>query len=243
MADLSYIYAHYYGVEPFDPSTVGALNTGHNLVVTLWTVADKVDFIPVPGVLVQPATQNDNLLAARRVASVQAMSSRCSAQVFLFQAEVGATLTDPLLFVLNPPPELRQQMSQVVTFNGGDPTDPANYTVARSLMGGYTWRVELEESIESQDFISPTISLAYSWGTLTDLGNYNGSTGQSIPLLKTNGADGVAPEFFDRTTAQGVAEMLAAVNAGDFFVPLIVFADVTDPTRLTITYPHSVARG
>lgn len=247
MADLNYLYSPYYGIEPFDPTSVGAKLTGQNLVVTVWTVPEKVDAIPVPGVLVQPASQNDNLLAERRAATgATAMFSRCSAQMLFIQTEgegINPVLTDPLLLVLNPPPELRQQWSQAVTFNGGNPADPADYTVLRSLLCGYTWRVQADLGDEVQNALVPSIDLEYDFGTLTDLGNYDGVASLSMPLLATSGADGQAPTFFDRTTDQGVADMLAAVNAGEFFVPLLIGADVTTPTRFTVTYPHSAARG
>lgn len=252
MADLSYIFSPFYGVEPFDPKTTGAVLTGHNLVVTVWTVDDKGDepqFVE-PGFLLQPASQNDNLVASRRGAGVQAMNSRCSAQMF-FRADptdkVGEVLTDELLFVLNPPPELRQQWAQNVIFNGGDPADPANYTVLRSLMGGYTWVVDYDEVFSNQQIIqNANGSALYDFGSIMDLGEYDGTPDISIGLLKTSGADGQPPEFFDNTTSQGVAEMLAAVNAGAFFIPLIVvgnFEPAGVPARVTITYPHSVARG
>ena len=244
MADLNYLYSPMYGVEPFDPTTTGAKLTQQNLVVTAWTVENKGGdpFIEV-GQLLQPASQNDNLLQARRIGGTQAVDSRCSAQMFFMNSGVKPIVLDGTLFlVLNPPQELRQQYAGAVVFNGGDPEDLANYTVSKSLMGGYTWRISADEDDSSQNFMESPSELLAFWGTYLDLGDYSGAPDNSFPLLKTSGADGTQPLFFDRTTAQGVQEMIAAINAGNFFVPMIVLADFDTPLRLTITYPHSNAR-
>jgi hypothetical protein len=71
-----------------------------------------------------------------------------------------------------------------------------------------------------------------------------------LPFLKTSGADGVKPEFFDPYTAGGAQEMVAAVNRGEFFVFMEIRAVLeqkqTTPVLTvnhTIVWPHSAARG
>jgi hypothetical protein len=245
VADLNYLFSTLYGFEPFNPVNTGAKVTGQNLVVTAWTVVNKGGdpFIEV-GQLLQPSTENDNLTQARRVGSSQAVDSRCSAQFFFEPSGVKPIpLANGLLFLaLNPPPELRQQCAQAVVFNGGDPTDIASYTVKKSLMGGYTWRLAAEEEDSSQNFLVTPSDMLAIWGTYLDLGDLSGAPDNSFPLLKTSGADGTQPQFFDRSTAQGVQEMIAAVNAGNFFVPMLIAADFSDSIRITLTYPHSNAR-
>lgn len=249
MADLNYIYTHMYGVEPFDPNAVGAKITGQNLIVTAWTVTDFNPFGPLYnytlGELLQPASQNDNLLPQRRAASGQTLHSRCSAQVFIAGDldQPLPAITDSLLFVLSPPPELRQQWSKALVYNGGDPTDLANYTLLKSLMCGYLWKVLAESMSQSQAFAFTTANLAF-WGTPVDLGDFAGGPDVFQPLLKTSGADGQPPEAF-AVTPQGTSEMIAAVNAGEFYIPLIVFGEFSEnnPVRITVTYPHSTARG
>jgi hypothetical protein len=251
MADLSYLYNPHYGIEPFAPNggAGGALVTGDNLVITAWGDVAKAlqPFgIVYEGAMLQPSSQNSNILPQKRVAGgTQAFHSRNSAQFDLMIGNKPPNPFDVVLLVLNPPPELRQQLVGAVTFNGGDPVDLANYTVKKSLMSQYMWRLESSEGASSGNIQNLEDTL-FIFGVYLDLGDYTGAPSIDIPLLKTNGADGQNPEFFDRTTAQGVNEMIAAVNSGDFYVPLFLFVELFDTdvnARFTLTYPHSAARG
>ncbi len=248
MADLNYLLSPAYGFEPFasNGGAGGANVTGHNLVITTWALDDKLIVSPILvfGALRQPISQNDNISVQKRVAGGQAMHSRNSAQMF-FEADPNDDPPDSnFLFVLNPPPELRQQIAGSVVFNGGDPLDLANYTVKQSLQGCYVWdtEVDLAPASDQNFYLRPQTHVAMA-GSYLNLGDYNGIGGTPIPLLKTSGADGQTPQFFDRTTAQGVNEMIAAINAGNFYIPLLVFLGGPGPTRVTIKWPHSVARG
>lgn len=247
MADLNYVYEHMYGVEPFDAVTGGAKVTGQNLIITAWSVTAFDSGPPLSytlGGLLQPASQNDNLLAQRRVATEQTFHSRVSAQ-FLAGGMQTSALPDMLMLVLNPPPELRQQWAQSITYTGGNPADLTSYTIKKSQMCGYLWDVVIENTPQSQALLINDEPDSHAfWGTYVDLGDYAGAPEAFLPLLKTSGEDGQQPVQFDVTTPQGVTELIAAVNAGEFYVPLFISQEFSEGVfRVTLKYPHSAARG
>jgi hypothetical protein len=249
MADLNYLFSQTFGFEPYKDNSGagGATLTGHNLVVTTWAVIAKGPDGVYTGSLLRPVSENENVLPQKRVGGTQAVNSRYSARM-RFQWD-GSTkpvpiTTDTVLFALNPPPELRQQLVRAVAFNGGDPADLNNFTVRRSLQLQNTWEIDLHTSNGYDCIYIPTLDFDALWSTMLDLGAYNGSPGLFLPLLRSNGANGQMPQGFDMTTAQGVNEMLATVNAGDFYVGLIVGADWNDNHMwCEIRFPHSAARG
>ena len=66
--------------------------------------------------------------------------SRHSAEIWLENdPEDKDAAINQMILVMNPPPELKQQLVGSVVFNGGDPLDLNNYTVSRSLQGCYIW--------------------------------------------------------------------------------------------------------
>jgi hypothetical protein len=247
MANLNYIFNQLYGFEPFQNNGPfgGALVTGQNLVITSWLVADKGDDPPAPFITIGdpllPVSQNDNIGDQRKAANTQSMHSRvsCMAQVI---PQPKKSVADTILLVLNPPNEVKQQLAQAVVFNGGDPTDLSNYTVKKSLNANYPWH-GLGAENDGLPQLAFWTELLLSWGTYLPLGDYDGVDFIPVPLLATNGANGQKPVFFDTFTTQGVQDMIAAVNAGNFFIPMMVTADFNDGLMFSIEWPHSGARG
>jgi hypothetical protein len=245
MADIAHMDTTLYGVEPYKESVNGAQVTEQNLIITAWNATeDEGGAFSGFGDLLIPVTHNDNVLAAKRAAGVQAMDSRWSSEIWLQNNGEQGGQVGAMLFVLNPPPELKQQLSQSVVFNGGLTTDLTNYTVRKSLQGCYVWQVKAWIAGASENVIQPDESPNAVFGTYLPLGDYTGLTDPSpMAFLKTNGADGVAPLFFDRSTEDGVAEMIAAVNRGDFYVPMFFDSEWNNPSHFQIRWPHSTARG
>lgn len=247
MANLNYIFNQLYGFEPFQNNGPfgGALVTGQNLVITSWLVSDKGDPPPDPFITIGdpllPVSQNDNIGDQRKAANTQTMHSRvaCMAQVI---PQPKKTVSDTLLFVLNPPNEVKQQLAQSVVFNGGDPADLANYTIKKSLNSCYPWHGSLFEN-DGLPQAAFENQILLTWGSYLPLGNYDGVDALPIPLLATSGANGQKPVFFDTFTAQGIQDMIAAVNAGNFFIPMMITADFNDGATFSIEWPHSAARG
>jgi hypothetical protein len=246
MATLDYNYSPNYGVEDYAEvnGLDGAKVSQDNLCITLWEI-DGGAFAPpfAFGNLIVPNYINDAVPEQNRAAFKQGMKSRTSCLSFLVPSN-DPKLTNDLCLVLNPPPEYRQQMAQAVVFNGGDPLDLANYTISKSLQGNYTWRptYQLTTGIGDENIIdfSPVSPVIFS--TYLQLDPVDAAP---LPFLKTNGADGVAPVFFDRTTAGGVAEMIAAVNGGEFYIAM-AFADLGvggTGKHFGAVWPHSAARG
>lgn len=244
MPSADYNYTSVYGAEPYKDNggLGGATVTAQNLIITAWEVESKGGEPPDPflefGDFLVPAYVNEALPAQRQTAAIQPMFSRHSAEVWL-----DSGITEAVCFVLNPPPELKQQLVRSVTFNGGDPLDLANYTVSKSLQGCYAWQGGcVTADISENDYQTAGLSdgVFSSYLPLGDRAGENDNT--PLPFLKTNGADGVTPVFFDRFTADGVNEMIAAVNAGNFYIAYTVLLDAP-PAHVFIKWPHSLARG
>lgn len=249
MAAITYLYAPTYGVEryAYNGGDGGAVETNDNLLITLWGIEEKdpIEF----GELIVPAyaTENPDITTSAELAPAyeQAMKSRTSSR-FLIGLLPKYTI---LMAVLNPPQEYRQQMVDAVVYTGGDVTDLDNFTVKKSLQCNYVWRLEaINNSAIGQNVDLPgadTLSASYS--SYLDLGvGVPPTIPTSAPraFLKTNGADGEAPEFFDRSTPDGVKEMIAAVNKGDFYIGMFLLANIFQTgSYVNIVYPHSAARG
>lgn len=254
MPNLSYVYMPVYGVEPYadNGGLGGAVVTQDNLVVTAWQVTDKG--LPPPdyvsfGQLLKPAAVNTNpiLQQVDRVGGSQAFESRHSGLVYI-NGDIGGAV-DPvtiMAFVLNPPPELKQLLQGAVTYNGGNPLLLSSFNANKSLQGAYAWRPQVYGTA-----VHNAVSIVGGGAAFSSYLFYSDLPGDSanlrIPFLKTNGANGVAPVFFDASTANGVKQMIEAVNDGDFFICYVMVVD-TDPAGGNasyngVVYPHSAARG
>lgn len=254
-----YNYVPIYGVEqhltnlPAEGGNGGARADNDNLIITAWEVdtknsggsADPFVF----GDLVIPRYASDGVSDEEKPAWTTPMLGRVGARFLL------STVSDPgfdefMVLVLAPPEELKQQLAGSVVFNGGNTLDRASYTFSKSHMGQFAWKGLLYESQDGNDDglggFDFSTSLAYQIGSYIPLNLYGATPdGTYLPLLKTNGADGVAPVAFDMTTADGVAECIAAVNQGNFFIPLVIEQDDFDSpgAYYDIWWPHSGVRG
>ena len=161
----------------------------------------------------------------------------------------GSTFDMFMLLVLAPPEELKQQLAGSVVFNGGDPLAVASYTFSKPHAGQLAWKGLLYESQTDANGLGGfdfNASLAYQIGSYVPLDLYGGTPdGTYLPLLRTNGADGVTPVAFDMTTADGAAKCIAAVNQGNFFIPMVIEeTDFDAPgSYFDIWWPHSGVRG
>lgn len=254
MPNLDYVYQPVYGVEPYQDNggLGGAKITQDNLVITAWQILAKA--IPAPayftfGPLIKSAEVNTALDPAARVAGLQAFPSRHSTY-FYFNGNTGAMQVPVQILglVLNPPPEMKQLLQGAVEYNGGNPALLSSYTVKKSLQAAYAWRAMwYQANSHNLQLLSGSGGLFSSYLFFTDASPLEATSGR-LPFLKTNGADGVAPTFFDASTPTGVNQMIEAVNDGEFFVMYATVVDVAedeDPpvgNYVDIFYPHSAAR-
>jgi hypothetical protein len=247
---LDYSYIPQYGVEPFvDSVDGGALLTGDNLLVSLWTAEDKGGEAPDPYVLfntiIRPSSTNSDEEENLRSAYEKAFHSRCSAKFFFAP---GGDATWPVCAALNPPDEYKQQLANAVRYIGDGASDPAdldNYEVLKSLQACSGWQLpNINRADSSLNYLS-ALSVEAMFSQYIPLAPVGVTTTRIMPLLRTSGADGQAPEFFDTSTVAGVQNMIAAVNRGDFYVA--AFLGATDAEALSsyceIRWPHSAARG
>lgn len=253
-----YNYVPIYGVEkhlpdlPSQGGNGGARVDNDNLIITAWEVDTKntggsaTPF--VFGDLVIPRYASEGVSDAEGAAWTTPMTGRVGARFLL--STLGSGFDRFIVLVLAPPEELKQQLAGSVVFNGGDTLDVASYTFSKSHVGQFAWKGLLYDSRDDNsnglggfDF---NTSLAYQIGSYVPLNLYGSApNGAYLPLLKTNGADGVAPVAFNMTTADGVAECITAVNQGSFFIPMVVEeVDFDNPgAYFDIWWPHSVNRG
>ena len=267
MASADYQFIHHYGCEPYDASTGGAKITQQNLVITAWGGTqgfDSLDEVFENAQLLIPNPNNSDpaISSMERVATAQGFHSRHSAHTYVQQnarEEPTPPVIMPVGYVLNPPPEFQQDMCGALVFNGGDPTDKANWTAKKSIMSQYDWRYAAEYvARDARNLIANNfadlggagVSTQAAYSTYLHLPNLTAGGNFRFPFLKTSGADGVAPQFFDPYTAGGAQEMVAAVNRGEFFVFMEISA-VSEQKQIrpvltvnhTIVWPHSAARG
>lgn len=240
MAVLDYKYIHAYGVEPYvaNGGVGGAKLTGDNLIVSAWKKIDPFPANPFEDAdFLHPVnTDTDPAIVAseKSALSDQAFHSRHRANIFYLP-----DVTDPtrLSFVLNPPPELKQALVGAFTYDGGDPTNPANWTANKPSQIVYLWEHSCQ-FMSGLDIVQEPQNYSATFSSYVFFG------GGALPLLKTNGANGQEPEFFDLTTAQGAQEMVASVNKGNFWIAFYFhIASSFNSVNVKIKYPHSMARG
>jgi hypothetical protein len=245
MTQVAYNFSPIYGFE--DHAKVNGLDGAKfgndNLCITTWFVDDKSGDPAEPlifGDILVPNYANDVPVGGSDAAAYrQGMKSRTSCWAYYLTEDKKSSPV--VCMVLHPPQEYRQQMVDAVVFNGGDPTDIANFTVKKPLQGNYAWRVNNASADGSgQNFMVE----AFPLGLFSNYLPVGGPQSVYLPFLKTNGADGVAPEFFDASTAGGMQEMISAVNLGEFYIAMVqaVFSAL-DGQFFGVTWPHSAARG
>lgn len=257
-------FIHHYGCEPYasNSGAGGATLTEQNLVITAWggteaQASGDGDLSEVfeDATLLTPNPDNTALDAFTRAACRQGFHSRHSAHTFVQQGDSKQDATImPVGYVLNPPPEFKQDMAQALSYNGGAVLDYASWTANKSLMSQYAWRYAVED-VQERDSPSNAngatlLITRAAYSTYLHLPSLAPGDTYRLPFLKTSGADGVKPLFFDPSTVGGAQEMVAAVNLGNFFVFMELAADVPGKfaapaaqVNHTIVWPHSAARG
>ena len=246
MPNLDYRFITQYGFDPYNPATGEIDVTNDNLVISAWFAPDVQQDAAAPLVFagqVLPNYVNTSVGASEQAASKQSVKSRHSAR-YLFEviSGRGVQVTPGICLVLNPPPEYKQQMQGAIVYNGGDPYDVASYTVKKPLQANYLW--EAQQDLAGGQNLMATSAFEVIFGTYPP--NTSGFTAAPVQLLKTNGADGVAPVFFDFSSSSGVKAMIDAVNAGgEYYLPFFfnLGSSTPDAAYRVVKYPHSVARG
>lgn len=242
MPTLDYKYVPQFGVEDYDDSNGGAKVTNDNLLISLWGAEDPIVPSAISDIIV-PQYADDGTPEAQRQAYRQSAKSRDSAK-FYVDLSTSKTLPAALLAVLNPPQEFRQKLVKAATYNGGDPSLLASYTVNTSLQVCFDWLANGYLAIAQQNaFIDDAPApLSCYVSQLVPLSVAGGAASPQAPFLKTNGANGVAPEFFG-TDAAGTQEMFAAIESGDFYVAMMLSGlIVSSYGYIEIRWPHSGAR-
>lgn len=243
-----YDYIPQYGVEPFDTTKGaegGAIRTNQNLVVSVWKLSAKSPGGGQPpfaynGIVI-PRSASEGVPETQQVAFRQGMSGRTGAHLYFRDS---TTALDDMLAVLNPPEELKQQLAGSVVYNGGSPFDVASYEFSKSQQGQFAWRMEAGEGTVDEAQGTWDGQAHGIIGAYLDLNLFAQPDPGYYPLLKTDGADGVAPLAFDMSTADGVRECIAAVNAGEFYIPCL-FANLSDlnGSYRRISWASSTDRG
>jgi hypothetical protein len=269
MAATNIFYQPIYGVERanekgevvagINPNGIGADESAQNLLITLWSLTDfpadfsapVYDSIQIPSYLNTMPLDAPNSWATGDENHAPGFEEGMSARVACsyFYLDSNAKSPGVLMNVLDPPQEYRQQMAGAVEYAGGDPTNLSNYTLKKSLVGNMAWeQVDVSMAgvgLYGQTAVDIADTVFFSSYLDIKMDTLGITTGIKVPFLKTNGADGKAPEFFDRTTQSGIQEMIAAVNKGDFYIAYLVEGLITDGNinRLTIRWPYSASRG
>ena len=247
---LEYSYIPQYGVEPFiDSVDGGASLTGDNLLVSLWTAEDKGGVPPDPYVLfnsiIRPSTTNSDEPSNIRTGYEKTFHSRCSAKFYFGPADDDTVW--PLCAVLNPPEEYKQLLVNAVRYIGdgaSDPSDLDNYEVLKSLQACLAWQLpSLGSSTNALNSTRSPTSVEAMFSEYIPLSPVGNGASRILPFLRTNGADGQVPAFFDTTTVSGVQAMIAAVNRGEFYVAALIANIAEDAAFVEIRWPHSAARG
>jgi hypothetical protein len=271
LSEPNYNYQPVYGVDPWEQNGPlysdlagttksangtfggGAEVTAQNLLISLWWIEGTKDLdgltVPDEGSLLipkvefgnvdLPAPPGDkvNVVAGRE----QEFLSRDAARFLLNLWDLPtAPTTWTLLAVLNPPPGYRERLAGATDYTGGIKGE-----TKKPLLDSLLWNVTAQQGAGMVTGIGLAVdqpSFAVGQADIYVAGGTNQR--MNLPLLKTNGADGVYPEFFGGTTASILAEQ-AARNNGDFYVPVVIesIPDSGDDVVFTISYPHSAARG
>lgn len=253
-----YDYVPIYGVEehlpdlPAPGGNGGAREDNDNLIITAWEVSDKNQggsanpFVFTD--LMIPRYSSEGVSDEEKPAWQTPMLGRVGARFLLSTANDGG-FEQFFVLVLSPPEELKQQLANSVVYNGGDPLDVASYTFTKSQAGQFAWKGLMYISADSGDTginaFSGGSNFSYDIGQYIPLNLFSQPDATYLPLLRTNGADGNAPEAFDMTTPDGVAECITAVNRGEFYVPLLLEeAEYESPgAYFDVWWPHSIPRG
>jgi hypothetical protein len=249
---VNYEYQPMFGVDRWKDidgtDNGGAEFSDNQLIVTQWGVDDKK---------VDPATAYSfgDMLVPRYARAGETNRKRWETSTlgrvgskFFLQNYQDAPQEDAVCAVLNPPQELKQQLAFSAEFDGGDVSDPDSYTFLKPQQGQFAWKMKIIGTEDGQNIIEDFSGSEFLFGQYLPINTMGGSPdpGDMQPFLKTSGADGVAPEPFDQSTEAGINELIAAVNRGDFFIPLIY--EVSDfafnPGAYgEIWWPYSASRG
>jgi hypothetical protein len=222
----------------------GSEVTGDNLLIGLWSITDIGASAPIQGARIRLGgeLESDGFGVPPGITDYlkmfePAFASRTSLKFLL---NTAGDLEWPVFGVLNPPGALKDKMRGAVK----DPKiDPAvvpwgvSWTALKSILDSASWSVR---NIEQAGGLSAQVP---SGGDFFLAGNGYpiDLTGGALPLLRTNGADGEYPTFYDNTTPAGVMEQFAAMESGDFYIPMLF--DGNDGFFQEVAWPHSGARG
>lgn len=276
--DPQYLYVPDYGVEPYQAQGTpensqtggGAEVTNDNLLISLWAFDPSLDAVPTTGLLLKPITAfgdftagtgafgtNDSVVGLATQGMARQFNSRVASRFYVNNLAKGVIAGgNALLAVLNPPSELQAMLARAIesVVASGSPTG-WTVTLIRSVIDTLTWNIEFRQNIGSGDvtaILDPLGALVTPVGGTSTRGSVVGE----FPLLRTNGADGVFPQFYQSInttggglgipTVQQLLVLKTALDTGNFFVPIILqtLIGATDlDVGYTIEWPHSIARG
>lgn len=246
---MSYTYLPLFGVDNYNPLDVsvatpyggGAFETEDNLLVTLWGVTQDEYGVPTAGNLIKPYVFTEAGAADVAGATAAGISnaekvygqffnSRYAARFYLaFEGDDSAPET--LLGVLKPPGDMKNQLAQALTPPVSASAPLGFRTQARgSLLSSYLWYfgatdVEYGQLSEEATFGGPSL----------------GGVGSSgLNLLRTNGADGVFPQFYNASAQP--REVISALITGDYYVPVVFTRTEASVHIFDIAYRGSNAR-
>lgn len=226
----------------------GHTETGQNLLAGLWTAtADGANGMPNQGARLIPSSAlTDGAIAGISSKGLAPFySSPTSLRVDLGTQPSGFTADKTYLAVINPPEALKQAIAGSFVW-GADPAF-SDTVVKKSLVGGYDWRV-LFETAGAGIFATSgrPIGIVESLDVVIISSVLSAFSG--LPLLRTNGADGEYPQFFDISSIGALKTMQATIDKGDFFIPIIFTWDQNGGTggqasaTIDIEWPSSIPR-
>lgn len=224
-----------YGVEPYNPLGVapatdyggGANVTQENLLITLWTNPGAED-LDIPGELIKPAAYSAAGQADptfQPAFSQQAFRSRLSTRfAYVGGDQEGDT---EMLAILNPPQELREAF----LLNKPANLPALGLTKGLTLWCHWVWEAFLRD-----------LDGEFEGGEIAFSGF--SPTSQPIAFAKTNGADGVWPEFYPLASLDDFAATIEAFRGGaPFYIAAVIEAE-DDASIIDIRWPFSgAARG
>lgn len=213
-----------------------------------------------------------------RAAYQTGMKSRVAARFWFVPDVEDPFNVAATIAVLNPPQEFKQQLAGAIKrtgdvppviggFGPGATTD--FFEITKPFEGVLSWNVDFTATPLGAPSVSPAFVNFLLGSTLApgidaSLGYVTSSVfgfparfpeppfPLAVPFLKTNGADGNTPEFYDYDTNDKFDTMVEDINRGDYYVPMILFGDPwgdgffeTDAPvagYLTISWPGSPSR-
>ena len=257
MPSPDYSYIPTFGVEDYiavPDTNGGARVTNDNLVITQWMLTDFDGYAEIEfdarGILI-PRSVDIAVGADQRPAFELGMKGRVGSRWFLDALRANPSI-DLALAVLEPPQELKQQLANSVIYNPNNldpapnPLDVTSYRFLKTHQGQFAWKFAVGASTfgDGQGKLEGPEPVEGFVGSFIPLNTQGGVPDASFfPLLKTNGADGEQPVFFNPATAAGVQETIAAVNRGEFYVPFIWEPIGSDGSYYDLTWPYSASRG